>query len=384
MLKPIIPYNKQSIDLLDISAVNKVLKSKFLTQGPKNEIFCNKIKNFTKSKYAVVLNSATSALHTSCLALGLKKNEIIWTSSNTFISTATSGVHCGAKLDLVDINLKTGNLCINDLKRKLIIAKKKKSLPKILIVVHFAGIPCEMKEIWKLSKKYNFKIIEDASHALGSIYHKNVIGNCRYSDVCVFSFHPIKSITTFEGGAITTNSKSIFNSCKLISNHGIVKNISKKKKWLYDQKMLGYNFRLSDVACALGISQMKKLGKFISKRNKIANFYYRNLKNLPIELPEIKPGIYNSFHLFVISINNNYRDDFYNYMLKENIQLQFHYIPLYNHSFFAKKFNFKKKNFKNMEYYFKHNISLPIYVDIKKVELLKITEKIRKFFKKKI
>ena len=280
MSHQIIPYNKQNINSLDIKAINKVIKSKFLTQGPKNDVFCNEIKKFTKSKYAVVLNSATSALHVACLSLNLKKNDYLWTSSNTFISSATSGIHCGAKINFVDIDLDTGNLSVLDLEKKLINAKKTKSLPKILVVVHFAGIPCDMKKIWYLSKKYDFKIIEDASHALGAKYHDSNIGNCRFSDVCIFSFHPIKSITTFEGGAITTNSKKIYELSKLISNHGIVKNLSQKKKWLYDQKLLGFNFRMSDVSCALGISQIKRIKKFIKKRNDIAKFYDKHLNCL--------------------------------------------------------------------------------------------------------
>ena len=381
MSDQVIPYNKQSIDLYDIKAINKVLKSKFLTQGPKNQIFCDKISKYAKSKYALVLNSATSALHIACLALNLKKNDFLWTSSNTFISSATAGIHCGAKINFIDIDLDTGNLSVIDLERKLVIAKKKKSLPKILVVVHFAGIPCDMKKIWYLSKKYNFNIIEDASHALGAKYYNSVIGNCKFSDACIFSFHPIKSITTFEGGAITTNSKKIYEKSKLLSNHGIIKNVNKKRKWQYDQKLLGYNYRLSDVACALGISQIKKLDKFIKTRNKIANFYYKNLKKLPIKLPIIKSEILSSFHLFVISINNKQRDDFYNYMLKKKVQLQYHYIPLYRHTFFRKKFKINMKHFKNMEYYFKHSISLPIYVDIKKNTLVKVVKTIKEYFK---
>ena len=351
MSQQIIPYNKQNINSLDIKAINKVIKSKFLTQGPKNDIFCNEIKKFTKSKYAVVLNSATSALHVACLSLNLKKNDYLWTSSNTFISSATSGIHCGAKINFVDIDLDTGNLSVLDLEKKLINAKKTKSLPKILVVVHFAGIPCDMKKIWYLSKKYNFKIIEDASHALGAKYHDANIGNCRFSDVCIFSFHPIKSITTFEGGAITTNSKKIYELSKLISNHGIVKNLSQKKKWLYDQKLLGFNFRMSDVSCALGISQIKRIKKFIKKRNDIAKFYDKHLKGLPLKIPKIGKNILSSYHLYVISLNGNKRDDFFRFMLKNKINLQYHYIPVYKHTFFRKNFNFSRLN---MCYLFKY------------------------------
>tara|TARA_Y100000590_G_scaffold449544_1_gene587846 strand:+ start:7785 stop:8933 length:1149 start_codon:yes stop_codon:yes gene_type:complete len=382
MAKKIIPYNRQSINKNDINEVNKVLKSSFLTQGPKNKIFCKKISNYTNSKYSLVLNSASSALQIACLAMNLNRNDILWTSANTFVSSATAGVHCGAKIDFVDIDLETGNLSIIDLERKLKSAKKKKSLPKILIVVHFAGISCDMKKIKNLSKKYKFKIIEDASHALGSKYYGNKIGSCKYSDACIFSFHPIKSITTFEGGAITTNSKKIYELSKLLSDHGIVRNISKKRKWLYDQKFLGFNFRLNDVSCAIGISQLLRLEKFVKIRNNIANFYFKNLRDLPINLPIIPSNILSSFHLFVISIKNLKRDDFYNFMLKRGIKLQYHYIPVYKQTFFKKKYKFNERNFLNMEEYFNNSISLPIYVDLKKNDLIRIVNEIKNFFKK--
>jgi UDP-4-amino-4,6-dideoxy-N-acetyl-beta-L-altrosamine transaminase len=381
MSQEIIPYNKQNINNSDIKIINEVLKSKFLTQGPKNNLFCDKIKKFTKAKYALVLNSATSALHVACLSLNLKKNDYLWTSSNTFISSATSGIHCGAKIDLLDIDLNTGNLSTFDLEKKLKIAKKKRKLPKILVVVHFAGIPCDMKKIKYLSTKYNFKVIEDASHALGARYYKSNIGDCKYSDICIFSFHPIKSITTIEGGAITTNSENIYNSSKLLLNHGIVKNIDKEKKWLYDQRVLGFNFRMSDVSCALGISQIKRIKKFIKKRRDIAKFYNKKLENLPLKTQKIDRNILSSYHLYVVSFLDDNRDNFFKFMLKHKIQLQYHYIPVYRHSFFKKNFKFKKKNFINMENYYKHSISLPIYFDLKKKELNRIVKLIKIFFK---
>lgn len=383
MPRKLIPYNKQSINKKDIIEVNKVLKSNFLTQGPKNEIFCKKISKYTNSKYSLVLNSASSALQIACLAMRLSKKDILWTSANTFISSATAGAHCGAKVDFIDIDLETGNLSIKNLEKKLKSAKKKKLLPKILMVVHFAGIPCDMKKIKDLSQKYKFKIIEDASHAMGSKYYGNKIGSCKYSDACIFSFHPIKSITTFEGGAITTNSKKIYEESKLLSDHGISRNISKKRKWLYDQKILGFNYRLNDVSCAIGISQLLRIEKFVKIRNKIAKFYLKNLKNLPLNLPIIPINISSSFHLFVISLKNFSRDDFYDYMLKKGIKLQYHYIPLYRHTYFKSKLNINKKNFLNMENYFKNSISLPIFVDLKKSDLYKIVKEIKNFFKDK-
>ena len=226
----IIPYAKQDIDKSDINSVIKTLKSDFLTQGPKIEEFENKIKSYVSCKYAVAVNSATSGLHLSCLALGLNKNDYLWTSPNSFVASSNCALYCGAKVDFVDINPETFNICPKHLESKLIKTKKNK-LPKVLVVVHFAGNPCDMKKISILSKKFNFKIVEDASHAIGSIYQKNKIGDCRYSDLTVFSFHPVKIITTGEGGMILTNKKNLLEKLKQLRNHGITKNIKKVRKY---------------------------------------------------------------------------------------------------------------------------------------------------------
>ena len=281
-------YGKQYIDNEDIKSVTNVLRSNFLTQGPYVEKFENKLKKKTHVNYAVSANSATSCLMLACRALGIKKNDLVWTSPNTFVSTANAAVHCGAKIDLVDIDLETGNISIELLKKKLLLAKKKNKLPKLIMPVHFAGQPTEQKEIWKLSKKYGFKIIEDASHSIGAKHYNEVVGSCKWSDIVVMSFHPVKPITTGEGGVALTNNKSFANTMKLLRTHGIEKNLSRKIKdnigdWYYEHRELGYNFRLSDIHASLGTSQLKKLKFFTAERNKLAKKYnkiFSKIKNI--------------------------------------------------------------------------------------------------------
>ena len=264
--KKIIPYSRQYISKHEINSVTEVLKSDFLTQGPKVPLFEKLVSKFVGSKYSAAINSATSGLHLACMAIGLKKGDWLWTSTNSFVASANCGLYCGANVDLIDIDIESHNISIPKLKDKLIKAKKAKKLPKVLIPVHFAGRPCEMKEIYKLSKKYNFKIIEDASHALGSKIYGEMVGNCKYSDMCVFSFHPVKNITTGEGGIVSTNSKFYIEKVKILRTHGINKDkkyfinkIKKKDSWHYEQVSLGFNYRMNDIEAAIGISQLEKL-----------------------------------------------------------------------------------------------------------------------------
>jgi len=372
-------YSKQFIDKKDIVSVSKTLKSNFITTGPEIEKFENLIKKKVKSNYATVVNSATSALHLSCLALGLKKNDYLWTTSNTFVSSANCALYCGAKVDLIDINLRTYNIDIDKLEKKLINAAKLNKLPKIIIPVAFAGQSSEMKRIFLLSKKFKFKIIEDASHALGAKYDSRFVGSCQYSDLTVFSFHPIKIITTGEGGAVTTNKKLYSDKIKTLRSHGIEKSLSKKEKskkpWLFKQNFLGFNYRMTDFQASLGISQIKKLNYFVKKRNSIAKIYDKSLSTLPLKLPKVDSNCYSSYHLYVVLIKKNKknidRDKIYKLLKKRGIVTNIHYIPVYHHPFY-KKMNFKKSNFKNNEKYFKQAISLPLYPSIKKKELYKV------------
>ncbi len=383
-----LPYSRQKIDSKDIEAVKKVLKSDFLTQGINVPKFEENVAKKVGAKYAIAVNSATSALHVACMSLEIKKNDIVWTSANSFVASINCATYLGAKVDFIDIDKDTYNLSIDDLKQKLIAAKKINKLPKLIIVVHFAGLPCELKKIYILSKTYNFKIIEDASHAIGAKYYGDYIGNCKYADVAIFSFHPVKIITSGEGGMCLTNNRNLRDKMLLLRSHGITKDNSKFKKnkvgepWYYEQQILGYNYRMSDIHAALGISQLKKLGIFIKKRNIIANNYYKLLKELPLILPEKNKNCISSFHLFVIRINflntkKTYKEVF-NYLRKNKLWVNLHYLPIYSHPFYKNKYN--KIKFKNMETYYKSAISIPIYPGLTFKNQMYVKKKIRTFF----
>lgn len=375
-----INYSSQFIDKNDVKAVTKALNSKFLTTGPFVKKFEEKIIKKTDSKYCTVVNSATSASHLACKVFELKPNDYVWTSSNTFVSSANCALLCGAKIDLIDIDLSTYNLDIEKLSKKLAAAKKKKKLPKILIPVHFSGYPCDLKKIYELSKKYKFKIIEDASHAFGSKYLNNKIGNCRFSDMTIFSFHPVKIFTTGEGGAITTNNYKLDARLKSLRTHGIVqKKKNTKRPWMFYQTDLGLNYRLTDIQASLGISQLKKVNTFLKKRNKISKIYDQELKNLPIQLPKRTNNFYSSFHLYVILLKRKSRDVLYKKLLEKGFKTNIHYIPIYRHPFF-KRFNFKRKDFLNNENYFKNAISIPIAPHLTKKNIYKIIKIIKEYF----
>ena len=387
----IIPYAKQSISKNDIRSVIKVLKSDFITQGPKIVEFENLVKKYVNVNYAVAVNSATSALHIACLAIGLKKNDYLWTSPNSLVASANCGLYCGAKIDFVDIDLNTFNICIKKLETKLKKAKKQNKIPKILVLVHFAGNPCDLKKIFFLSKKYQFKIIEDASHALGSNYDKYRVGKSNYSDITVFSFHPIKIITTGEGGMAVTNNERYYKKLLSLKNHGIIKNIysnhkNKKASWNYQQTDLGFNYRMNDISAALGISQIKKINKFIKIRNQIASYYLKNLKDLPIKFQIIKKSDKSAYHLFIIIVDNKLskvsRDELYYKLKSKKINTNVHYIPIHTHPVY-KKLGFKNRNFPNSLDYSKKSLSLPIYPGLKKIEINKIINEIKKIFKYK-
>ena len=385
----ILPYSRQYIDKNDINAVVRVMKSDFLTQGPNVEIFEKKLAKKVGSKHAVAVNSATSALHLACMSLGIIKKDLVWTSANSFVASINCAKYLGAKVDFIDIDKNTYNISIEDFKKKLIKAKKNNNLPKLIIVVHFAGFPCDLKEIYKLSKIYNFKIIEDASHAIGSKYFGSYIGNCKYSNVTIFSFHPVKIITSGEGGMCLTNNKNLRDKMLLLRTHGITKENDKFKKkkvdepWYYEQQHLGYNYRMSDIHAALGISQLSKLEIFIKTRNKIANNYYKLLKDLPILLPKKNKKFLSSFHLFIIRIDylrtkKTYKELF-NYLRKNKLWVNLHYLPIYSHPFYKSKFN--KKKFKNMENYYKSAISIPIYPGLTFKNQMYVKKKLEFFFK---
>ena len=373
-------YSQQNIDKSDIVEVGKVLRSKYLTSGPKVVEFEKKIGKYVNSKFSVAVNSATSGLHIACLALGLKKKDIAWTSPISFVASANCALYCGADVDFVDIDKDTFNISTFELEQKLKFAKKLKKLPKVLIVVHLAGAPCDMSKIKELSKKYKFYIIEDASHALGSVYKGSKIGSCKYSDITVFSFHPVKTITTAEGGLVTTNNNSIYRNLTLFREHGIERNkkkflTSNKTPFSFEQQYLGYNYRLSDVHAALGISQLKRINLFIKKRNAINKYYQKKLSKYSIKFQKNLNNSYSSQHLVIANVDEKKRNLLMMTLLKNGFKTNIHYIPIFFHPFFNKKKYFKNKISKN---YYNKAISLPCYYDLSFKQIDKVIKIIKK------
>ena len=354
-----ISYGKQSINQDDIDAVVDVLKSDFLTQGPKVSEFEQDLANYCGAEYVKVVSNGTAALHLAYLAIGLKQGDIVWTTPNTFVATANAALYCGAEIDFVDIDSKTYNISIDALKSKLIQAKKDNKLPKLVVPVHFAGQSCEMKNIWILSKEYGFKVIEDACHALGGEYLDKKVGSCEYSDMAVFSFHPVKMITTGEGGAILTNDKVLDDKVALLRSHGIIKDADQFKNesdgdWYYEQQVLGFNYRLTDMQATLGISQLKRLNGFVTKRREIAKRYLDELKD--VVLPYQHPDTNSSWHLFVIQSEN--RKTLQQQLKVQDILTQVHYIPVTSQPFY------NREKLKNSDNFYQNCLSLPIYADL--------------------
>ena len=383
-----IPYSRQYIDLADIKAVVKTLKSKFITQGKNIDKFEKIISKYTNSKYSVAVNSATSALHIACLALGLKKNDYLWTVPNSFVASANCALYCNANIDFVDIDINNFNISIESLENKLINAKKNGKLPKIVVPVHLGGQPTYQEKIWKLSKKYNFKIIEDASHSIGASRNNQKVGSCKWSDITVFSFHAVKIITTAEGGMALTNDKNFNNKMRLLRSHGITRDkkifINKNKNaWNYEQQILGYNLRMSEIQAALGISQMKKINKFLKKRNDIAKTYLKNLKDLPLDFQKIENGNISSYHLFIIKLKFTNKKinqtKLYNFLKKNKIETNLHYFPIHLQPFYG-NIGFKKNEYINSENYSSTVLSIPIYYSLELKTQMKIIKIIRKFF----
>ena len=361
-----IPYSKQSINDDDINEVIKVLKSEMITQGPVVEKFEKTICSYTASNYSVLTNSATSALHISCLALGLNKGDILWTSPNSYVASANVGLMCNAEVDFVDIDPTNYNMCTSALSLKLKNAEKIGKLPKIVMPVHFAGQSCDMTNIKKLSDQYGFKIIEDASHAIGGSYNNLKIGSCRFSDITVFSFHPVKVITTAEGGCAITNDENILEKMMLLRSHGVTRNpkitVNKNKdKWVYDQISIGFNYRMSDMNAALGLSQLLRIDSFIKKRHEISKKYFQQLKNLDLLLPKQEDYNYSALHLFPIQVKK--RKKIYDLLNQNDIKVNVHYRPIHTQPFWQKK-GFKSGLFPNSEFYYSNAISLPMFYDL--------------------
>lgn len=364
-----IPYGRQDITQADIDAVVTVLQSDFLTQGPVVPRFESRVATHVGVKHALAVNSATSALHIACLALGLGPNDWLWTTPITFVASANCGLYCGAQIDFVDIDPDTYNLSAAALEAKLIDAEKRGCLPKVLVAVHLCGQPCDMETIYGLGQKYGFKIIEDASHAIGGKYKGEFIGNCRFSDVTVFSFHPVKIITTAEGGMALTNSDELASQMALLRSHGITREIDQMTHvpdgpWYYQQIGLGFNYRMTELQAALGVSQMERLDAYVSRRHELARRYDKLLQCLPVTTPWQHSDSYSGLHLYVIrlqlpKIGKTHREIFD--MLREHgIGVNLHYIPVHTQPYYQ-RMGFKQGDFPQAELYYAEAISLPMY-----------------------
>lgn len=359
-------YGKQCISDADINAVVEVLKNGNLTQGPKIGAFEEAICNYTKSNFAVAVNSATSALHIANLALGVGPGDLVWTSPITFVASANSALYCGASVDFVDVDIVTGNMCILSLASKLADAKLKGRLPKVVIPVHLAGHSCNMKEIHKLAKKYSFRVIEDASHAIGGDFNNNKIGACEFSDICIFSFHPVKIITTAEGGIATTNDPELANTLMMLRSHGITKEQNElvrpdEGNWYYEQHSLGFNYRITDLQAALGLSQLKLIDSFTEKRNTISAQYQTLLKEQPLDIVEPLPNCFSARHLQIIKLHDeSIRRSVFDTMRKRGIQVHVHYFPVHLQPFYMAR-GFNKGDFPVAEQFYNQILTLPLH-----------------------
>ena len=364
-----IPYSRQCLDAADIRAVVRVLKSPFLTQGPEIEKFEREFAKFCGAKYAVACSSATAGLHLCALALGIGPGDVWWTSPNTFCATADAALRCGADVDFIDIEWGTYNMDLGLLEERLKLAAQKKRLPRVVAPVHFAGNPVDLEFLGKLRKKYGFRVVEDAAHAAGASLRGERVGSCKWSDLCVFSFHAVKIITTGEGGMVTTNSENLYEKLRLLRSHGIsreAKHRSSRQKypWYYEKLALGNHYRMTDMQAALGRSQLSKISELNSKRKKLAALYDRHLPGWLI-LPKVTPGADSSWHLYVTLTPPAYRsrDLLLKKMGDNHIQGAVHYPPVPSLSFYRKKFpsrNFLKKCPKSMDY-FQRAVSIPLF-----------------------
>ena len=362
-------YGHQHITEKDIQAVERVLHSDWLTQGPAIEAFEKKVANYCGAKYAVAVTNATSALHIACKAAGLGEGDVLWTSPITFTASANCGRYCGADVDFVDIDDKTYNMSVAELRHKLETAVKK---PKVVIPVHLAGQSCDMESIKALADEYGFKIIEDASHATGADYKNTKVGSCRYSDMTVFSFHPVKIVTTGEGGIVLTNNKELYEKLKLYRSHGITRDSDLMTQeadgpWYYQQIELGFNYRMTDMQAALGCSQMDSLDEFVARRRYLVKRYNEKLKNLPLRTPYQDEATNPSWHIYIIRVDFTKvklsKKEIFARMRDSGIVLNLHYIPVHTQPYYQ-KLGFQKGDFPVSEKYYEEAITLPLYYDL--------------------
>ncbi len=381
----IIPYGRQDITPADIEAVIAVLRSDFLTQGPVVPEFERAVAEKVGARYAVATNSATSALHIACLALGLGPGDILWTTPNTFVASANCARFCGADVDFVDIEPDTWNISVSALHRKLEKAKKIGRLPKIVVPVHFAGQPPELEAIWELAQEFGFRVLEDASHAIGAARHGVPVGSCRWSDIAVFSFHPVKIITTGEGGMALTNDARLAETMALLRTHGITRDINRflspsRGTWYYEQQALGFNYRMTDIQAALGLSQLKRLDEFVERRNALAVRYTIGLSGLPLVMPTVLPGNRSAFHLYVVRLSRGAvglsRDQLFEALRRRGIGVNLHYFPVHLQPYY-RALGFGPGLFPQAEDYAEEAITLPLFPAMKECDQDLVIEALR-------
>ena len=381
-----IPYGRQDISESDVQAIVNVLRSDFLTQGPAVPAFEKAVAGYCRAQRAVAVNSATSALHIGCLTLGVRAGDFVWTSPNTFVASANCALYCGAEVDFVDIDPETWNLSVPRLKEKLAKAKKEGRLPKVVVPVHFAGQPTEQEAIWELAQEFGFRVLEDAAHAIGASRHGEPVGSCRWSDITVFSFHPVKIITTGEGGMALTNDGELAERMAMLRTHGITRNTNKFMQsyaapWHYEQQMLGFNYRMTDIQAALGSSQLERLDKYIERRNALALRYDHALKGLSLQLPTVRPGNRSAFHLYVVRLKNNVplksHRQVFEELQKHGIGVNLHYMPVHLQPYYRER-GFYPGQYPEAEAHGAEAITLPLYPGLTEQEQDRVVSSLKK------
>ena len=367
-----IPYGRHDVTQADVDAVVKVLRSDFLTQGPAVPRFEQAVAAQVGVKHGVAVNSATSALHIACTALGLGKGDLLWTVPNTFVASANCGLYCGADVDFVDIDPDTWNLSVPRLTEKLVRAQERGRLPKVVVPVHFSGQPTEQEAIWQLAKQYGFKVLEDASHAIGAARNGEPVGSCRWSDITVFSFHPVKIVTSGEGGMALTNDDALAESLAMLRSHGITRDPRRWQEpdgaaWHYEQQMLGFNYRMIDIQAALGVSQLQRLAAYVERRNALARRYDAALQSLPLQLPTVLAGNRSAFHLYVVRVKPGEARKSHRFVFDElrrrGVGANLHYTPVHLQPYY-RRLGFSPGQFPEAERYGQEAITLPLYPNL--------------------
>lgn len=372
-----IPYGRQEVTDTDVDAVVAVLRSDFLTQGPAVPAFEQALASYCGVKHACAVNSATSALHIACLALGLGPGDWLWTSPITFLASANCALYCGARVDFVDIDPRTYNLCPIALEEKLARARRENRLPKVIVPVHLSGQSCDMAAIHRLAGEYGFRVIEDASHAVGGKYRGEPVGNCRYSDITVFSFHPVKIVTSAEGGMALTNDPDLAQRMDLLRSHGMTRDPALMTHapdgpWYYQQVALGFNYRLTDLQAALGLSQMARLDVYVARRHALAHVYDRELEGLPLTRPWQHPDTYSGLHLYIARLQlreaGRPHREVFDAMRAKGIGVNLHYIPVHTQPFYQ-RMGFRAGDYPEAEKYYGEALSLPMYATLSESQI---------------